>query len=372
MDCTSGAPLEKGGILYTRTVTQAPDKLIKNGAPVFGTFAAAPEMLDIRGVRRPFASLPVPSILTNLLIRSNIACVFNMGQTMCSVDFFTGVLVGFIEIVFWNAEKRKKCAYRSLIAPWRRFIPYSLQKSAAASPNKKRKLRIAWNRKRGAFTFICSITGDSARPDVKGTFSAAIGSECGAEVTSVLPSPVMRRCKAAYKIAASIRGAFNFMPRAKNDAQKDSFAFTNGSMLFDMYRAYYKIPTVNEFAYGVGKIDARGVSFSIVSSSLDAADPGAYNENFLFIDGDITPLPPVKITYPFGIMGRWIIQDTESMVDLAFEPHGHHSRAHSLFVLSTRYNVLFGNFNGVLLTKNGDQIALKDFPGIVKKHVLRL
>jgi hypothetical protein len=358
--------------LYTRTVTQAPEKLIKNGAPVFGTFSTAPELLDIRGVRRPFASLPLPAILTNLFIRSNIACVFNTGRSMCSVDLFTGVMFGFIEIVFWSSEKRKKCAYRALIAPWRRFIPYSLQKSAAKSLSSKRRLRVLWDRKRALFSFACSLTGDSARPDIKGAFSASLAQGSTLEVTSVLPSPVMRRCKAAHKICAPIKGVFTFTSRSKNGAQKDSQSFSDGVMLFDMYRAYYKIPTVNEFVYGVGKIDERDICFSIASSSLDAANPDKYNENFLFIDGEITPLPPVKITYPFGITRRWIIQDTESMVDLSFESEAYHSRTHSLFVLSTRYNVLFGNFSGVLKTKSGGQITLKDFPGIAKKHVLRL
>ncbi|GMO42163.1 MAG: DUF2804 domain-containing protein [Treponemataceae bacterium] len=358
--------------MYSRLITKTPDTLIKNGAPVFGTFSDAPENLDIRGVRRPFASLPFPVILTNAFIRSNIACVFNTGRFICSIDMFKALVFGFIEIVFWDAETHKKNAYRRLIVPWQHFIPYSLKKGRWSCLNRKRRLRISWDRKRGFFSFVCSLKGDGARPDIKGAFTANLSVNGFCEVTCVLPSPVTRRCKAVHKIAFPIKGVFNFSPRGKGFAQQESCQFNEGAMLFDAYRAYYKIPTINEFAYGVGRIESHAVSFSIVSSSLDAVNPDDYNENSLFVDGTFTPLPPVKITYPFGLTGKWIIQDTESMVDLSFSPATNHSRTHSLFILSTRYNVLFGFFNGILLTRDGGQIALKDFPGIAKKHVLRL
>jgi hypothetical protein len=359
-------------MVYSRPVTKPPDTLIKNGFPVFGTFGGAPENLDIRGIRRPFASLPLPAILTNAFIRSNIACVFNTGRYICSVDLFKSSVFGFIEIVFWDTETRKKNAYRRLIAPWQRFIPYSLKKGRSVSFNRKRRLKISWDRKRGFFSFACSLRGDGARPDIRGAFTANLAGE-DPGLTCVLPSPVARRCKAVHKVASPMKGVFVFSPRGKGaDRQNGAHQFSGGTMLFEMYRAYYKIPTINEFAYGVGNIDGRAVSFSIVSSSLDAANSDEYNENALFAGGVATPLPPVKITYPFGLTGKWIIQDTESMVDLSFTPAASHSRTHSLFVMSTRYVVLFGVFNGVLLTGDGEQIALRDFPGIAKKHVLRL
>jgi hypothetical protein len=180
----------------------------------------------------------------------------------------------------------------------------------------------------------------------------------------------MRRCQAVHIISAPIKGAFNFSFR-ENPAI-ETYAFPDGVRFFEMRRAYYKIPTIHEYAYGLGKADNRAITFSIVSSSIDAANSGDYNENTLVVDGKLTALPPVKITCPFGITGKWIIQDTESMIDLSFTPSTSHSRTHSLFVLSTRYIVLFGTYNGVLLDQNGVQIVLKDFPGIAKKHVLRL
>jgi hypothetical protein len=143
-------------------------------------------------------------------------------------------------------------------------------------------------------------------------------------------------------------------------------------MFLDIHRAYYKMRTKNEYAFGFSKIGERYISFCLAASTADAARPNDYNENFLFVSGKMTPLPSIKITYPFGVNGEWVIQDTESMVDLIFTPRSIYSRNHSVFVLTTRYRLIYGVFNGALVTKTGERIVLKDFLGITKKHLIRL
>ena len=92
----------------------------------------------------------------------------------------------------------------------------------------------------------------------------------------------------------------------------------------------------------------------------------------LSVDGDITAMPPVCITHPFGIQKKWIVQDTESMVDLSFMPVSCSSRTLNIIVMRNAYTTIYGNFEGVLLTKNGEKIVLKNCSGIVKKSMLRL
>ena len=56
----------------------------------------------------------------------------------------------------------------------------------------------------------------------------------------------------------------------------------------------------------------------------------ATGEYILFVDGAKTLLPPIKITKPFGFQKKWIIQDTESMIDLSFTPHSDDLRIFSI------------------------------------------
>ena len=92
----------------------------------------------------------------------------------------------------------------------------------------------------------------------------------------------------------------------------------------------------------------------------------------LVVDGKETALPPVYITHPFGFDKNWIIQDTESMVDLTFTPLSVNSRTLNLIALRTSYHTMYGTFEGVLLDSNGEKIILKNFPGLLYKGMLRL
>jgi hypothetical protein len=92
----------------------------------------------------------------------------------------------------------------------------------------------------------------------------------------------------------------------------------------------------------------------------------------LFVDGKVWPLPPVRITRPYGISGDWIIQDTESMIDLVFSPISDSARRLSVFIVRTDYHTVYGLFEGVLRTGEGEKIALKGFAGIGKKISLRI
>ena len=90
------------------------------------------------------------------------------------------------------------------------------------------------------------------------------------------------------------------------------------------------------------------------------------------VDGNATALPPVYMTHPFGISKEWVIQDTENMVDLTFTPASLNTRTVNIIALRTTYTNMFGHFDGVLLTKDGEKITLKHFPGILQKGMLRL
>ena len=86
----------------------------------------------------------------------------------------------------------------------------------------------------------------------------------------------------------------------------------------------------------------------------------------------MTTLPPVTVTHPYGMSGKWIIQDTENMIDLMFTPKSSSQRLLSLILLHAQYFTVYGTFDGKIVTKDGKSITLKDFPGIIKNQRIRL
>ncbi|AEE15929.1 DUF2804 domain-containing protein [Treponema brennaborense] len=355
--------------MYSREIIPAPDPLIQNGKPIFGTFSGAPKRLDIRGVERPFGVLPMPTFITDLRIRSTLTFMFHTDEYVGSVDFFDAKLFGYAEVLFWNKTTGRKFSYRTVIGPRRRLIPKKTAAGVCISFRHNRYIRVSWDRSRACLSVIFNLNGDSVRPSVSAAFTANLAAPAFAEISAVLPAPTMRRCRAVWFLTAPLTGSLsatfpNQQPQQKHD--------TGGYVLFESDRTYYKLRTKSSFAIAAGNVQGRPVTFSITSSSQEAATPDLYNENVLFVNGETTPLPPVKLTHPLGINGKWVLQDTESMVDLTFTPISDHVRTISIFILRTRNHSLYGTFDGVLAAKNGEKIILKDFPGIVRKNMLRL
>ena len=139
-----------------------------------------------------------------------------------------------------------------------------------------------------------------------------------------------------------------------------------------MNRAYHKYHSKSEMMCGLGDYEGRKLLFRFVATSFDSADADDNNENMIVFDGRITPMPAVTITHSFGIDKTWVVQDTESMIDLTFTPISRNRRMLNIFIMRTDYSNIYGTFDGMLLTGTGEKLLLKNFPGIVKKNLLRI
>ena len=184
--------------MYSRKIIEPPEKLIKNGKPVFGTFSDVPKKLDIRGVERPFGVLPLPTFITDLRIRSSLFYMFNTKEFIGGIDFFDARLFGHAEVVLWEKNTGRKLAYRAVIGPRRRIVPKKTDTGVCISFSRRRYIRVSWDTSRNCLSTIFDLQGDSARPDVSAAFNVAMDNPAHCAASVVLPAPVMRRCMAKW------------------------------------------------------------------------------------------------------------------------------------------------------------------------------
>ena len=144
----------------------------------------------------------------------------------------------------------------------------------------------------------------------------------------------------------------------------------SGVGFLDFRKTYTSPHTKRSVVIGLGFIEGAQVSFHL-SDSI-APDSYSYNDNILFYGGKRIPLPPVRITYPFGSSKNWIIQDTENMVDLTFTPGAISQRSLNILVWRRDYKTICGTFEGSFLIEDGVVLKLKGFPGIAKKVRMRM
>jgi hypothetical protein len=96
------------------------------------------------------------------------------------------------------------------------------------------------------------------------------------------------------------------------------------------------------------------------------------NENALWVDGRLSPLPPVRITMPKGVDSGWIIQDVEGMVDLVFSPKEPDGSRVNSFLTSADLSMPLGYYNGMMVTSDGEQIQIRNVWGMGENLYLRV
>jgi hypothetical protein len=359
--------METIDISYERTLKDAPEKLVKNGKVQFGSFSKPPKSLDINGMKYPFGVLPLPTFITNLRIRSNLSFSFSTSEYYGTIDILDAKLFGLCEVNIWNKKTLQRYSYKNIMLLIRRLIKKDLEKGFCYTYSKRRDIKISWNKEKKYFYVYLDLKGDSVRPNFMGSFSAPYTNDIPS-LTSVLPAPTKRRCYVSFQQPVSLEGGI-CPTRGK---MNPFYLIQKTQTLFVLTKAYYKTRVLNNFISGIGKVGEDEICFRIADTSILPTDKDTYNENVLFVNNEITPLPPATVAHPFGRMKKWSIQDTESMIDLVFTPASASQRLISVFLLHAQYFTVFGTFDGVLVTKDGKSITLKDFPGIINNQRIRL
>lgn len=350
--------------MYNREFSAAPEHIVHNGKAEFGSYSEVSPKIDIRGMRAPYAGIPLPSFISNLRIKSRLNYAFSLEKYIGIAQFIDFKVIGLGEICLWNKETGKKYVYHTIMAPRRRFVPVSTTRGICACYRKSRYIKISWGRKHQHHALSFKVKGDSARPNTEGYVYSPMIDDMHKDSLFVNPSPASSRCSATWLTTMKIQGQISI--------NKEKVEESTGLAAMVLNRAYYKMHSSQDFSYGIGNVKGKNVVFTISTSNLDAADSDSYNCNALVVDGVETALPPVYMTHPFGISKQWIIQDTENMIDLTFTPVSLNSRTLNLIALRAAYTTMYGTFDGVLVTKDGEKITLKSFPGLLQKGMLRL
>ncbi len=353
------------GKLYTRKIEQAPEKPVVNGTPLFGSFKGCFKNFDIRGLHRPFGNFPLPPAITNLRITEALRFLFCDDEVIGEAAFFSGFVFSFMETTFWIRKTGQKFAYRQYLPG--RFIhqPKYIAYSITACRTKHRYARIFSRLSHGKLHCDFDFLTNDSRPACEGRLDLDITGNEAVDFSCVVPYRVSRRCQAISVQSGAVKGWISL--GYNNDIQ---FNKETSAGLLDIRKTYTGLRTTRSLVTGIGKINGKMLVFQINTSI--APDSKTYNENILLYNGERTPLPPVTITRPFGVMGRWIIQDTETMVDLVFTPVSDNYKRVNAVLFKTEYHTLYGLFDGILLTSSGEEIKLKAFPGIIKKYNMRI
>ena len=137
------------------------------------------------------------------------------------------------------------------------------------------------------------------------------------------------------------------------------------------FKGFYPYPVHTHWCTAMG-FDSSNNRIGFTISDNQTKESFKNNENALWVNGKLTPLPPVKITQSAGMESEWVIQDMEGMVDLVFTPDDKIPHRTDQRLFRFLYDCPLGYFNGVVTNSEGEEIPLRNFWGRGEHLLLRI
>ena len=349
--------------MYIREIQENRHSPVENGTPLQGTWTKAFEEVDLLSVHRPYP-FPLPKAIKGSRIKEWESFIiqddrFFLQARLCNLKYYRTAFV-----LMYNKQTKERLEFRKAIPGWGWRLPRFLDNSSVDSRSLgfffrthswldaeriMLELNIEPTRRRPAFT-------------AHAVFDLAAGATTPMAVSLLFSE---RRNMYAYKALTAVRG------NVVSGGQHIHFDPAKTSGLFCDFKGYYPYRMRCTWCTGMG-FDGQNRRFGFTLAENQAKETYRNNENALWIDGRLTPLPPVKITRSGDWEPEWIIQDMEGMVDLVFTPKEPQHAASHWIVTRSDYENPLGVFNGTLVSADGEKLPVDDVWGTSEKLYLRV
>ncbi len=346
---------------YERALLDPPPQIVENGKAICGCFNAPIPRVNLLDLE--FAS-PVSRSVKAFRCKEWRAFQFGDSRWFFFSALYEAKAFGLAIFYAWDKKEKRGVEMRHIIP----FKNYGIGEKLDGE-------RIGYHNRNSAIHYTTSLSEGtvlleaSRWPKGKKTgFSAAVTFTYNTRQTA--PSAVclplgLNRVMYSAKVLMPMQGWFEI------GDEHFEFAAPDCMGIMDDHKGYYPYTMRYDWVTGFGT-DAKGrrVGFNLTDNQV--RDQAVYNENVLWINSRVFPLPPIKVTRPQGVTGIWHIQDTEGLVDLAFKPQKQNDMKINLLVAQTDYHGPFGSFEGMLKSPDGEKIDVSDLFGMGEQKYLRV
>jgi hypothetical protein len=340
----------------------APEAIVADGQFALGRFGTPFRKLNMLDVVRPF-HYRIPRIVKSWRLKEWQAFQFGDKRWFFFASLYNAKVCSMVLFIAYDRETKRKYVVRRLLpGSFFRFAD-SLSGSDVYYHGARTLLESACDYDSG--TIQLSIVRGSRKAERR--FSGRFRFSCTPKVSApnVVCLPLsLNRAMYSTKILMPMEGEFSLGGESFRFEGPDSMG------ILDDHKGYYPYQLRYDWVTGFGA-DAKGrrVGFNLTDNQVK--DQVRYNENCLWINNKVWPLPPVKVTRPQGPTGEWIIQDTEGMVDLVFTPELKNDVRFNLGIIESDYNGPLGSFRGFIKNGEGEKIQAELLYGAGEKEYLR-
>lgn len=342
-----------------RIPVDAPEYLVdkQTGKAVFGTFKKEIpnlNLLDSKGIY-PFGKLFNKARYTSweaLELHYDecaiVSAVYNMG------------IIGFGIVVLFDKRNNK-------ISNWLKFVPGGKAKVAANLIDSVTEL----DTKAIKFNLHNMFQEGYAEGKVKATNKKAGDIEIDVKVTNISDASVVN---IPFGDNQSLYSQKNFF-KAEGTITFNGETFTsneNSVAIIDDHKGFYPFEAHYDWLTTMGTMEIDGekkfVGFNLTKNqSICQYD---YNENWLWLEGEGHPLPPVE--FKKLSKTKWEIKDALGKVNLTFEANATYPMKFNIGLIFIKYYLPFGKLTGKIVNYDDKEYVFDGMLGIAEDKTTKI
>lgn len=101
-------------------------------------------------------------------------------------------------------------------------------------------------------------------------------------------------------------------------------------------------------------------------------DTSRASENCVLVEGRLHKIGPLKIDFnPSNYLQPWHFRDQDGRLDITFTPDKERVARTNLGIIFSEVHQLFGRYNGVVISNQGEEIHIADLIGFAEEHHAR-
>ena len=265
---------------------------------------------------------------------------------------------------FMTLRRKRKHDTKKKVGAWQLNVPNSLFDTKAGYKSKNFTIAVHHDIENKKLSIAVEIKDFQDLPDVKAHFVAQHDTEKYRPTVVCLPFSA-KRAMYSHKCLMPMSGQVNI------NNNKICFDVKSSHLILDDHKGYYPFPTRYDWVTSFG-YNEKNQLFGLNLTDNQVVKQELYNENCLWLDGELHLLPPIKVKRPDGIKGNWLIRDEFDMVDLVFTPEVHTSVNINLLIFKSKYEGPYGWLNGYVRKADGEKVLIENMFAMGEDFYLRI
>ena len=345
---------------YIREILPPPEKLVTNGICNMGTFNGPIACTNPLDAERPLG-FKAPRPLNYLRLKEWIALQITNDEWFICLAVYNSKSLGIAIVMAYNKIENRMYRYEKKVPFWQLQVPSGLMDAHCCYHSTNFSIDIHPKLAKGIIDAEIKIQGFEKLPDLYATFTGFHTTE---PIVIVQPFGKNRPLY-SHKALMPLAGYLTW--NGKNSV----FHREESAMILDDHKGYYPYEMEYDWVTAMGyDAEERLIGFNLTHNQIQ--NPSRFNENCLWLDGRMHPLPAVTVKRPKGVEKPWLIKDTHGMVNLKFTPLKDVAVLLNFGVAATRYHGPTGSFEGTISLPETKPVSFDGFIGMGEKKYIRM